>query len=121
MGERHDLGPLVQQLEQGRHDPLDAGGVRDLAVLHRHVQVDPHQHRLAGRIEIVEGADPAMAGAQSLPSNAATSLMRQEKPHSLSYQEATRASLPPSTLVALRSTVELWLSWLKSTETSGAS
>jgi len=53
--------------------------------------------------------------------SAAVSHIRLEKPHSLSYQEATRTSLPSSTLMPLRSTVELAWLWLKSIETSGSS
>jgi len=56
-----------------------------------------------------------------LPSSAATSLMRLEKPHSLSYQESTRTKRPSMTWVWLRSKVELAWLWLKSIETSGSS
>src|SRR3954454_15426506 len=60
-------------------------------------------------------------GQPSAAIAAAVSSMRQEKPHSLSYQEATRASLPSSTLTAPMSTVELAGLPLKSIETSGSS
>src|SRR5690606_18051869 len=49
----------------------------------------------------------------------AVSIMRFEKPHSLSYHETTRASLPSSTAVSRLSTVELAGWWLKSLLTSG--
>ncbi len=52
---------------------------------------------------------------------AAVSAMRLEKPHSLSYQETTRTSLPSSTAVSRLSTVELAGLWLKSIETRGSS
>ena len=41
----------------------------------------------------------AMAAQSSLPMATAVSAMRLEKPHSLSYQERTRTSLPSITLV----------------------
>ena len=51
----------------------------------------------------------------------AVSLMRVEKPHSLSYQERTRTSLPSTICVCAVAKVEEWLSWLKSEETSFSS
>lgn len=55
----------------------------------------------------------------SLPRATAVSLMRLEKPHSLSYQERTRTNLPSITWVCFTSKVELAGLWLKSLETSG--
>src|SRR3546814_5164425 len=49
----------------------------------------------------------------------AVSIIRLEKPHSLSYHDTTRASLPSSTAVSRLSTVELAGWWLKSELTSG--
>jgi hypothetical protein len=51
----------------------------------------------------------------------AVSIMRLEKPHSLSYQLTTRTMPPSVTVVCAAATVEECGSWLKSTETSGAS
>lgn len=48
---------------------------------------------------------------------AATSVMRPEKPHSLSYHERMRTRLPSTTLVWSRWKVEERGSWLKSIET----
>ena len=48
----------------------------------------------------------------------AVSFMRLEKPHSLSYHETTRISLPATICVRLLSKFELCASWLKSMETS---
>ena len=121
VGQDHDLRTLVQKLLHGWHGALDARRVGDLTVFHRHVQVEPDQDRAPGDLQILEGAKARHRPSdQSEPRIAATSFMRLEKPHSLSYQEATRTSWLSSTLVADRSTVELWLSWLKSTETSGS-
>ena len=46
--------------------------------------------------------------------------MRLEKPHSLSYQDITRTSVPFCTLVWSMWNVDEWGSWLKSIETFGA-
>ena len=51
----------------------------------------------------------------------AVSLMRFEKPHSLSYQAMTRQSVPSITLVWSMWKTEECGSWLKSVETSGSS
>src|SRR5579883_985710 len=56
----------------------------------------------------------------SLPTTAAASTMRFEKPHSLSYHESTRQKRLPRTLVCVRSKVELAGLWLKSLETSSS-
>src|SRR5215475_9649101 len=45
--------------------------------------------------------------------------MRQEKPHSLSYQLRTRTRVPSRTLVWSMWKVDEWLSWLKSIDTLG--
>ena len=50
----------------------------------------------------------------------ATSLIRLEKPHSLSYHASTRTKRPSITWVWVASKIELRGSWLKSMETSGA-
>src|SRR5881275_1191474 len=54
------------------------------------------------------------------PKWAATSTMRFEKPHSLSYQDSTRTKVLSSTWVWVTSKVELCESWLKSTDTVAA-
>ena len=51
---------------------------------------------------------------------AAVSLIRVEKPHSLSYQESTRPRPPSTNWVCGRATVEDAGAWLKSMETSGS-
>ncbi len=53
----------------------------------------------------------------SLPIATAVSAMRLEKPHSLSYQESTRTSLPSITFVWSMWNTDERLSWLKSQET----
>ena len=55
----------------------------------------------------------------NFPKATAVSLMRLEKPHSLSYQESTRTRVPSMTLVWSRWNTDEWLSWLKSIDTLG--
>ena len=59
MGEQDHLGALVGELADGRQHALDAGGVGDLAVLHRHVEIDAQQDALALHLGGVEGAELA--------------------------------------------------------------
>src|SRR5437879_1971367 len=56
----------------------------------------------------------------SFPIATAVSPMRLEKPHSLSYQDITRTSVPFCTLVWSTWKVDECGSWLKSIETLGA-
>ena len=56
----------------------------------------------------------------SFPIATAVSAMRLEKPHSLSYHDITRTSVPFCTLVWSMWNVEECGSWLKSIETLGA-
>ena len=121
--QQHDRA-LVAQFGDGRHRGAQPRVVADRAVLHRHVQIDAHQHPLAGQVvrQVVEGFE---AGRHRLRSSLAiapaVSTMRFEKPHSLSYQLTTRTSLPSITAVSRLSTVELAGLWLRSIETSGSS
>ena len=50
----------------------------------------------------------------------AVSLMRLEKPYSLSYQERTRTKFPSMTFVWSRAKMDECGSWLKSIETFGS-
>ena len=163
MGEQDDLAALVRDLNDGRSGTLDAGGVRDLAVLDRHVEIDAQEHALALEVGLVERAKhdyrpacevstrplPSMARSVakrprgacltgtdtiatassviagwdqiSLPIATAVSTMRLEKPHSLSYHDITRTSVPSITLVWSMAKIDECGSWLKSLETLGAS
>ena len=60
-------------------------------------------------------------GQSSFPIATAVSSIRQEKPHSLSYQLRTRHMEPSMTLVWSVWNTEECGSWLKSEETSGSS
>ena len=57
MRQQDHLAALVGELGDGRDDLLDAGGVGDLAVLHRHVEVDAQQDALAFDVGVVEAAE----------------------------------------------------------------
>ena len=127
MREQDHLGALVGDFGDGVRHALDAGGVGDHAVLHRHVEVGAHQHALALHVGVVEGAERAHGWLRrerfqiSLPIATAVSAMRLEKPHSLSYHDITRTNVPSITLVWSMWKIEECGSWLKSIETLGAS
>src|SRR4029077_18910715 len=57
MGKQDYLAALVGDLADGRSDALDAGGVRDLAVLDRNVEIDAHEHAFAPEVGLVERAE----------------------------------------------------------------
>ena len=65
-------------------------------------------------------ARPGHETYSSFPIATAVSAMRLEKPHSLSYQDITRTSVPFCTLVWSMWNVDECGSWLKSIETFGA-
>ena len=54
MGHGDDPRAPVRQLRQGRRHPVDAGGVAQRPLAHRHVEVDAHEDALAGDLDIVE-------------------------------------------------------------------
>ena len=110
MREQDHFPAFVGDLRDGRRHRLDAGYVRHLAVLHRHVEVDAHEHAFAVDVGVVEGAEGFHERAnnenglkepnqESLPIATAVSIMRLEKPHSLSYHAITRTRVPSITLV----------------------
>src|SRR3546814_10491700 len=84
MRQHHHPGPLARQLVQGGQDAADAQVVGDPAVLHRDVEVDANQDRLAGHGDVIEGAEPGHSGvscasAQSFAIATAVSAIRLEK------------------------------------------
>src|ERR1700733_13117647 len=133
MRKQDRLAALAGDFQNSRRDFLDARGVRNLAVVHRHVEVDADQHALTLDVGLVETAkgihEPAPPRAPlsgdgrqpSLPIATAVSAMRLEKPHSLSYHDSTRTRVPSITLVWSMWKIEECGSWLKSLETLGAS
>ena len=111
----HDhLGARIHQLVDGRHQALEPGCVGDGAVMHRHVQVGAQQHALPLQIDPIERPNRHYR----LPNSAAVSIMRFEKPHSLSYHPITRASWPSTTAVCVASNEHDAGLWLKSMLTS---
>src|SRR4051812_25751035 len=54
MREQDHLAALGGDFRDGRRDTFDARCVGDLAVLHRHVEVDAKEHALAGEIRLIE-------------------------------------------------------------------
>ncbi len=57
MGEQDRLAALVGDFVDGRCDGTDARVVADLAVRHRHVEIDADEDALAGEIGVVERAE----------------------------------------------------------------
>src|SRR5262245_1439588 len=109
---------------RGRYS-LNARRIRHHPVLDRHVQVDTKQNPFAFNVDAVErsksGHRPPRSDRQSnLPIATAVSAMRLENPHSLSYQDITRTSVPLMTLVWSMWNVDECGSWLKSIETLGS-
>ncbi len=68
---------------------------------------------------VISASLPGLAQI-SFPIATAASAMRHEKPHSLSYHDITRTSVPSKTFVSSMWKTELCGSWLKSTETLGS-
>jgi hypothetical protein len=57
MGKQDHFAALVGDLADGLSDALDAGGVRDLAVLDRDVEIDAHKHAFAPEVGLIERAE----------------------------------------------------------------
>src|SRR6202034_379625 len=56
MRKQDDLAALLGELDYGRSDFLDAGRVGNLAVMHRHIEIDAHEYALALHVGVVEAA-----------------------------------------------------------------
>src|SRR3546814_5085449 len=54
VGEQQHPGALPGEVLDGRRRALEARRIGHLAAGHRHVEVDTHQHGLAGHVEVVE-------------------------------------------------------------------
>ncbi len=59
MGNQDHPGALAGEGFERRTQGLDAGGIRNAAVLHGNVEVGPEQDAFAGHVEIVEGSEIA--------------------------------------------------------------
>ena len=76
MAHEDDARALRDELLDGGQRRADARVVGDGAVLHRHVEVDAHEHALAARVQLVDGFD---LGHGALLSKRETSLPRQAR------------------------------------------
>ena len=116
MRQHNHLSASGQQLLDCRQDALDACRVADDPILYRHVEIDADKHAFTLNVEPVDGANagkvrfaPAVriGGADkgrdinivhiNLLMTTAVSLIRLEKPHSLSYQDTTLQKVPSTT------------------------
>ena len=64
MREQDDLRALVGKFEDGRRDAFDAGRVGDLAVGHRHVEIDADQYPLA--LDVADRVERLECGHRAL-------------------------------------------------------
>src|SRR5687768_6935703 len=106
MRQQHDARFFLYQVIQRGLEADDAGMVGDPSALHGHIEVGPEQNRFLGDIYIFQPQE--FHDAISL----ATSSMRQENAHSLSYQLATRQRRLPVTNVPVKSAVLLAVVWV---------
>src|SRR6185369_13790402 len=122
MRQQEDHRAMVREFKHCRKHCAQARVICDFRPVHRNVEIDAHQHLLAGQVlrQIVEGLEPRHPYPRAAIA-AAVSTMRFEKPHSLSYQLTTLTSLPSITAVSRLSMVELALVCMRSIETTGSS
>src|SRR5207248_1677202 len=120
----HHRGALLERVPDRRHRGADARVVGDAAILERHVQIRADEYPFAAQVHVGHALElHRHYFASATPTSAkatATSSMRLEKPHSLSYQEYTLTRVPSDTLVIVASKIELAGLWLKSEDTSGS-
>jgi len=95
--EHDDNRALGRQFREGRNGMTNARIVADATVFHGHVEIGADDDPLSGNVDPVE--DAKWRCHSSLPIATAVSLIRFEKPHSLSYQLITRTKVPSMTLV----------------------
>src|SRR6516225_9986482 len=116
---RHDEHPrvLIERVTDGGEHGADARIARHHSFLHRYVEIFPDQDPLVAQVRVHH---PQYLH-DTFDHASVVSIMRLEKPHSLSYQAHTLTSVPSITLVRVASNTEECASWLKSIDTSGAS
>jgi hypothetical protein len=54
MADQNHRGVVIEQILNRRQRGANPGIVGDLPVLHRHVEINPHQHPLAGYLRITD-------------------------------------------------------------------
>jgi len=120
MRSNHDRGAFLQREADSRDRGADARVVGDAPrIVLGHIEICTDENPLAAQI-LVRHALEAHGGYFAFIRATATSSMRFEKPHSLSYQEQTLTSVPSATRVSVSSNTELAGLWLKSEDTSGS-
>src|SRR5258706_10873293 len=107
----HHGGALAERAFDRRRGGADAGVVGDPAVLDRDVEVGADEDALAPQVELRHLLE-LHRGYFACANATATSSMRLEKPHSLSYHAYTFTRLPSVTLVSVASKIELAGLWL---------
>ena len=132
MRDKDDLRSSVDQVADGGQGRPDPHVVRDVLLLvHGDVKIDPDKNLLPFQLSVFQirnaffhilappidttGQErfffpkpflPFSPSQKLLATSFTRSIIRQEKPHSLSYQERTLIRLPSMTMVDLPSTME---------------
>src|SRR5690606_6245415 len=110
-----DPGSAVERVPNGRQGGADPRVVGDPTVLERNVEIHPDEDSLPRQVQLVQGANRhlhSLPGAQPrVAIIRATSTMRLEKPHSLSYQART-LTMSSMTMVESASTADDHGVWL---------
>ena len=115
MGEQNDLrAVLAQRLDRRKH-AFDARRIGHGARFDGDIEIGTDENAFAFHIEPIDGLDAgkiyighAVPRCHSRrPIATAVSLIRLEKPHSLSYQATTRQNVPSMTCVPVKSKTEL--------------
>src|SRR5581483_11575520 len=107
---------VLDDVANRRQRRADARVVADRAVLQRHVEVDAHEHALAGDVEVAN----RKLHSPFFTSSRSRSTQRFEYPHSLSYHERTLTKLPSITFVYGASMIDECGLPLKSIDTSSS-
>ena len=118
MGDEQNLRAPVAQVADGGQGRSDSHIVRDVPLLvHRNIEIDPNQNPLPPEFIVPQIRNaffhlhtlpnsPVSGNQRLLATSFTRSIIRQEKPHSLSYQERTLIRLPSRTMVDFPSTIE---------------
>ncbi len=102
MRQDEHLRVLVQGIPDGRQRRADAGIARNGPTGHGNVQVLTDQDPLVAQVRIRHAQDFHDAFDHA----SVESIIRLEKPHSLSYHEHTLTSVPSMTLVVVASNTD---------------
>src|SRR3974377_1381362 len=100
MRQDDDLGLLLRDLANVCEHSVNARDIGHSLIFHGNVEVCAHEHSFACDIDVIERpADVKWRRGRhiSFPIATATSAIRFENPHSLSYQDMTRTKVPSMT------------------------